>query len=82
MQEDDGRPIEAHEQSFKRMDSDDDFSNNMHGQSHHQQQTSMVYVPNQSNAFFASGFKMVDCNAGELENIYQNVSERVYDTET
>ena len=25
---------------------------------------------------------MVDGNAGELENIYQNVSERVYDAET
>ena len=27
-----------------------------------------VYVPNTSNAFFASGFQMADANQGELEN--------------
>ena len=44
--------------------------------------TNMVPVPNQSNAFFASGFKMVDSNTGELENIYSNVADRVYDADT
>ena len=42
----------------------------------------MVPVPNQSNAFFASGFKMVDSNTGELENIYSNVADQVYDADT
>ena len=26
-----------------------------------------MYLPNQKNAFFASGFKMVDANQGDVE---------------
>ena len=36
----------------------------------------MVPVPNQRNAFFASGFKMVDANNGNLEHIYQTDKTR------
>ena len=39
-------------------------------------QSNMVPVPNQRNAFFASGFKMVDANNGNLEHIYQTDKTR------
>ena len=34
-----------------------------------------VYVPNNSNAFFASGFKMVDANKGKLEHLFKRKTD-------
>ena len=31
----------------------------------------MIPIPNQSNAFFASGFNMIDPQHGDLERMYQ-----------
>ena len=38
--------------------------------------SNLVPVPNQNNAFFASGFQMIDPNLGDLEKAYMSASKR------
>ena len=72
-EDDDGHPIEVHEQSFRRADSEDDIDQKYLV---NPRSSDLVHVPNQHNSFFASGFKMVDANVGDLEKIYKSNNPR------
>jgi len=58
---------------FNRYDSNDDLNSQ---KSYNPAASSLVHVPNQSNAFFASGFKMINPVHGDLERMYQTTYSR------
>ena len=67
--DDDGQQTDLQDQTFKRWDTTDEELFNQTG--YNPTASNLVHLPNQSNAFFASGFKMIDPVHGDLEHLYQ-----------
>ena len=71
----DGHQIEAQDQAFRRFDSEDKLQDQRMG-GHNPTSSNLVHLPSQSNAFFASGFNMIDPVHGDLEQLYQTSYQR------